>query len=181
MMSQPAKELRARDGFMVAGVVIAFGVVLVVTLGTWKWFVRETAPVVLDWPGGPWGFGAASGLMVVLGSLGAMRLSEGSSRETGLQRAARVAGLAVCGGAAFGVVMYLFASLPGKRCPSYREGCEYIPGTGSAFIACLVTTALMGYTVYRVSNLRAEQRQARERERIRKLRKKGKGKTRKLR
>ncbi len=178
-MSGAAREFRARDAFALAGMVIALGAALVATLGTWKWFVRATAPAVLNWPGGSWGFGALSGLIVVFGSVGALRFSEGSPRETGLQRAGRVAGLTVCCGAAFGVVMYLFASLPGRHCPSYRDGCEYISGTGSALIDCLVTTALVGYAVYRVSSRRAEQRQARERERMRKLRKKGKGKTRK--
>lgn len=177
-MSEPVKEIRARDGFALAGFVIAIGVVLVVALGTWKWFVHETAPVVLDWPGGSWGFGAACGLIVVSGSLGALRFSQSAQRESKLRRARRVAGLTVCGGAAFGAVMYIFGSLPGRRCSIYREGCEYIPGTGSAFVACLVTSAVVGYALHRVINQRAERHQAREHERMRKLRKRGKGKSR---
>jgi hypothetical protein len=177
-MSEPVTEVRARDGFAFAGVVITLGAVVVVALGTWKWFVRETAPAVLNWPGGSWGFGTACGLIVVFGSLGAWRFSEGTSGESRLRRTRRVAGLTMCGGAAVGAVMYIVASLPGRNCPSYRDGCEYIPGTGSVLVACLVTTASVGYTLYRVINVRAERRQELERERMRKLRKKGRGKSR---
>ncbi|WP_461065732.1 hypothetical protein [Streptomyces pseudoechinosporeus] len=79
------------------------------------------------------------------------------------------------------MVMYIFASLPGRNCSSYDDGCEYIPGTGSALIACLATAMLVGWAAYRVGSARAEERQARERERMRKLRKKGKGKSREAR
>ncbi|GAB2982103.1 membrane protein [Streptomyces pseudoechinosporeus] len=181
MMSESSSGFRARDGFALAGVVIALGAVIVVALGTWKWFVRETAPVVLDWPGGSWSFGAVSGLIVVFGSLGAWWFSARNPGESRPQRAGRVAGIAVCGGGAFAMVMYIFASLPGRNCSSYDDGCEYIPGTGSALIACLATAMLVGWAAYRVGSARAEERQARERERMRKLRKKGKGKSREAR
>jgi hypothetical protein len=180
-MSEPEAEFRVRDGFMFAGValaLIALGFVFVVTMGAWKWFVRTSAPAVLNWPGGAWGFGVACGLLVVFGSLGAWRFLERPRGESLPARAGRMAGLTVCVGAAFGAVLYIVASLPGRNCPSYRDGCEYLPGTGSALVTCLGTAALVGYAVYRVGSVRAERRQARERERLRKLRKKGKGKSR---
>lgn len=177
-VSEPEADFRVRDGFALATAVIAFGAVVLVSLGTWKWFVRSTAPAVLDWPGGAWGFGVACGLLVVLGSIGAWRFSKRTPGESRPGRALRVAGLAVCGGGAYGPVMYVFASLPGRSCSSYEDGCEYIPGTGSALVACLGTAAVVGYGVYRVRGVLAERRRALERERLRRLRKKGKGRSR---
>lgn len=181
MVSEQSTGFRVRDGFALVGVVIALGTVVVTALGLWKWFVRATAPAVLNWPGGPWAFGVAAGVVVALGLLGAWRLSELTVKGSQLRRAGHGVGMAVCGGTAFAVLAYVLASLPGKNCPSYRDGCQYIPGTGSALIACLATSALLGWGAYRVANARAEARQTRERERIRKLRKKGKGKVRKTR
>ncbi|MCX5332248.1 hypothetical protein [Streptomyces sp. NBC_00140] len=177
-MSRPEAEFRVRDGFVLAAAVIALGAVALVTLGTWKWFVRRTAPAVLDWPGGSWAFGAVCGLLVVFGSTGVWRFSEKPPRESRPGRALRVAGLAVSGGGAFGSVMYVLASLPGRNCSSYEDGCEYVPGTGSALVACLGTAAVVGYAAYRVRSVRGERRGALERERLRRLRKKGKGKSR---
>jgi hypothetical protein len=177
---QREDRLRVRDGFALAGAVIAFGAVVLVTLGAWKWFVRATASTVVNWPGSSWLFGVVAGAVAVFGSYGAWWLSERTAGEAKLRRAGRVVGMAVCGGAALGVVMYLFASLPGRNCRSNPD-CEYIPGTGSAFFACLVTAAAVGWGLHRVLSARAEQRRARERERMRRLRKKGKGKTRKAR
>jgi len=181
MVSEHSREFRAREGFALVGVVIAFGAVVVTALGLWKWFVRATVPVVLNWPGGSWAFGVAAGVIMALGLLGAWRLSELPVRGAQLRRVGHKFGMTVCGGTAFAVLMYVLASVPGKNCPSYRDGCEYIPGTGSALIACLATSTLLGWGAYRIENARAEARQARERERMRKLRKKGKGKTREAR
>ncbi|MDW4908885.1 hypothetical protein RB628_26960 [Streptomyces sp. ADMS] len=147
-------------------------------LGLWKWFARTTAPAVLNWPGGSWAFGVAAGVIVTLGFLGARWFSELTFRGSRMRRAGHGVGTAICGGTAFAVLMYILASLPGKNCPSYRAGCQYIPGTGSALIACLATSAVLGWGAHYIANARAEERQKRERERIRKLRKKGKGKAR---
>lgn len=181
MVSENSAGFRARDGFAIAGVVIALGSVLVMALGLWKWFVRATVPVVLNWPGGSWAFGIAAGVIVAVGSLGAWWFSARHLGESRLRRAGRGFGMSVCGGTAFAVLMYVLASLPARNCPSYRDGCQYIPGTGSAFIACMATAALLGWGLYRVESARAEVRRTRERERMRKLRKKGKGKARKAR
>ncbi|MGW7208262.1 hypothetical protein [Streptomyces sp. NPDC054837] len=180
-MSEPEAEFRVRDGFALAAAVIALGGAVLVTLwalGTWKWFVRATAPTVVNWPGGSWAFGVACGLIAVFASRGVWRLSARTPGESNLRRARRVAGLTVCCAGVFGPVLYVVASLPGRHCSSYREGCEYIPGTGSALVACLGTAAVVGYAVHRVISGRAERRRDAERERLRRLRKRGKGKSR---
>ncbi|MEU6229467.1 hypothetical protein [Streptomyces sp. NPDC047042] len=177
-MGERGRAFRTWEGFALAGVVIALGAGVVMALGLWKWFARATAPVVVDWPGGSWAFGVAAGVIVTLGFVGARWFSGLASSGSRLRRAGHELGMALCAGTAFAVLMYLLASLPGKNCPSCRDGCEYIPGTGSALIACLLTSALLGWGGYRLQNARAEERRARERERMRKLRKKGKGKSR---
>jgi hypothetical protein len=178
MASEHNREFRAWEGFALAGMVITLGGSVVMALSLWKWFARTTAPVALNWPGGSWAFGVAAGVVVALGFLGASWLSGLAVRGSRLRRVGHGVGTAVCGGTAFAILMYVLASLPGKNCPSYRAGCQYIPGTGSALIACLATSALLGWGAHYIANARAEERQKRERERIRKLRKKGKGKTR---
>ncbi|MEV0218469.1 hypothetical protein [Streptomyces sp. NPDC050704] len=183
MTEKPSGGFRLRDGFGIAGVVIALvvtGAVLLLVLGAWKAFVRETAPFVLDWPGGPWAFGALCGLVSVFGVFYGHRLlmTAPPRREARLPRAARCVVIAGCWGAALASFSYVVGSLPGKNCRSYKEGCAYIPGTGSSLIAYAVAAALVGWLVYRASNARAEERGAQERERLRKLRKKGKGKSR---
>jgi hypothetical protein len=159
--------------------VLGFAAVLLLALRMWKGFVRATAADVLDGPGGPVGFGAVSGAVVLAAALAAWRLSERPpQRASQLRRLARLAGVAVCTAVAFGLPMYLVAALPGRNCPTYREGCEYVPGSAPALLACAVTVTLAGWAAYRIHTTRAEQRRAQERERLRKLRKKGKGKSR---
>ncbi|WAU79086.1 hypothetical protein O1Q96_04550 [Streptomyces sp. Qhu-G9] len=181
MTGQTAGRFRMREGFgLAAGVLLFLGMAAVGLwiLGAGKWFVRETAPVVLDWPGGSWGLGVAFGMVTVLGGFGGLWFWERTTRTTRLRRAARTVGVVACWGPAFGVLMYLLGSLPGRYCSSSEAHCAYIPGSGSALVAYLLTVGLVGWAVRRVTNTRAEKRNARERERLRKLRKKGKGKSR---
>jgi len=176
-----SERSRLRNGFQGTAfvlVLVAAGAVLVLVLGTWKTFVRETAPVILDWPGGSWAVGGLLGLMSVLGTLGGRWLTSGSSDETRLLRTARTLGTAVCWAGAIGSAMYVFTSLPGRNCHSYDSSCRYIPGTGTALIAYLLSAALLGWLVFRRGSAVTEARRTREQERLRKLRKKGKGKSR---
>ncbi|WP_055616589.1 hypothetical protein [Streptomyces phaeochromogenes] len=178
MSGDGGRGFRARDGLGIAGVVIGAGALLLVALGTWKWFVRKSAPWVLDWPGGPWAVGAVFGLIMVAGSIGALRFSAVERGGSKPRRAGRVAGVSICGGLAFGAFMYVLGALPGKNCSSSRLGCEYIPGSGSALVSSVLTAAVVGWLAFRVASARAEAQAARERARMKKLRKKGKGKSR---
>ncbi|MFG2027433.1 hypothetical protein [Streptomyces sp. NPDC048825] len=159
-------------------VLATVGVVLVFGLGTLKWLVRDSAPTLMGWPGGPWAVGAVFGLVTIFGSLGGLRLAPGFSAAAGPRRAFRTAGSGLCWGLAYcsGVYM-LHAFYPGRYCRS-GPSCEYIPGTGSAFLSYAITAGVVGWLLYRWHAARAEERRVRERERMRKLRKKGKGKSR---
>jgi hypothetical protein len=64
------------------------------------------------------------------------------------------------------------AGLPGG---SWAVG-EYIPGSGGALVSSMLTAAVVGWLAFRVSSACAEAQDARERARMKKLRKKGKGK-----
>lgn len=169
----------ARDGFGMAGVmlclVVGMGAILLV-MGMWKRFARETVPTLVDLPGGSWAVGAVLGVITVLGATGALRCAGGASGRTRLARGLHAAGTALCCAAAFGPLFYLLSGLPGKNCRS--ESCAYIPGTGSAFLGYAISAGLMGWLVHRWISARAEEEAARERERVRRLRKKGKGKSR---
>ncbi|MGW0865400.1 hypothetical protein [Streptomyces sp. NPDC002611] len=155
--------------------VVGLGVILLV-MGMWKRFARETVPTLVDLPGGSWAVGGVLGVITVLGAIGALRCSVGTSGRTRLARGLHTAGTAACCTAAFGPLFYLLSGLPGKNCRS--ESCAYIPGTGSAFLAYVISAVLVGWLVYRWISARAEEDAARERERMRRLRKKGKGKSR---
>ncbi|MER7897406.1 hypothetical protein ABTX62_15125 [Streptomyces sp. NPDC096046] len=80
---EPAVDRRsgARDGFGIAGVilclVIGTGVVLLL-MGLWKRFARETIPTLVELPAGSWALGAVLGVITVLGVIGGVRCAAGS-------------------------------------------------------------------------------------------------------
>ncbi|WP_128375977.1 hypothetical protein [Streptomyces cavernae] len=73
-------------------------------------------------------------------------------------------------------VAYIWGFLPNRNCHS--PSCAYIPGSGSALLAYAITAASLGSLTHRVLVGRAEARAAEKRNQLRKLRKKGKGKSR---
>ncbi|MFC8140197.1 hypothetical protein ACFUKV_00265 [Streptomyces paradoxus] len=115
-------------------------------------------------------------MISVLGALGGLRWAPGTSGGTALAHGLRAAGTAVCCAAAFGPFFYLLSGLPAKSCRS--ESCAYVPGTGIAFLAYAVGAGLAGWSIHRWTSARAADQLALERERVRRLRKKGKGKSR---
>ncbi|MFF7795323.1 hypothetical protein [Streptomyces sp. NPDC007991] len=168
-----------RDGFGLAGVILCLVVgtsVILLVMGLWKRFARETVPVLVNLPGGSWALGGALGVITALGAVGCLRSWSGPSGGSRLTRGLRAAGTALCCAAAFGPLFYLLSALPGKNCRS--ASCEYIPGTGTAFLAYVVVVGAVGWLCFRWFDARAKGQAARERERLRKLRKKGKGKSR---
>ncbi|MFC9504913.1 hypothetical protein [Streptomyces sp. NPDC057002] len=182
---KPAEEagthvrFKVRDGFGIAGAMLCLVVVLgaiLLVMGLWKRFARETVPTLVDLPGGSWAVGGVLGVITVLGTTGGLRCAAAASGRTRLARGLNAAGTALCCAAAFGPLFYLLSGLPSKNCRS--EGCAYIPGTGSAFLGYAISAGLVGWLVHRWISARAEEEAARERERLRRLRKKGKGKSR---
>jgi hypothetical protein len=157
---------------------IAVLAVLLLVMGLWKRFARETVPTLVNLPGGSWTIGGALGLISVLGAFGAVRCAAATPGGTRLTRVLRAVGTAACCAATFGPFFYLLGALPGKNCRSYGTSCSYLPGTGSAFLAYVFSAGAVGWFLYRWGGVRHEARAARERERLRKLRKKGKGKSR---
>ncbi|MGX5213395.1 hypothetical protein ACWKT3_32685 [Streptomyces violaceus] len=178
----PHVRFKARDGFGIAGamlcLVVGLGAILLV-MGMWKRFARETVPTLVDLPGGSWALGSVLGAITVLGATGGLRCAAGASGRTRLARGLHAAGTAVCCAAAFGPLFYLLSGLPGKNCRS--ESCAYIPGIGSAFLAYALSAGVVGWLLHRWISTRSEERASQERERLRRLRKKGKGKSRAVR
>ncbi|WP_327317147.1 hypothetical protein [Streptomyces sp. NBC_01235] len=185
-------RFRARDGWGVAGGVLFLAVllgVLLAAMGLWKWFVRMTAPALVDLPGGGWTVGVVLGLLSVAGWAGGAwfsapernRARTGPARtgpaRTGRAIAGAIAG-ALCWTVAFGAPMYVLGALPGRNCRSGATMCAYIPGTGSALLAYAVTASLLGWLWYRRRGAVTAARRAERQARLKRLRKKGKGKSR---
>ncbi|MGW0945101.1 hypothetical protein ACWD4O_21470 [Streptomyces sp. NPDC002623] len=176
-------RFRARDGWGLAGGVLLLAALLAVLLtamGLLKWFVRVTAPVLVELPGGGWTVGAGLGLLSVAGWVGGAWFSA-PERNRGRTRPVRIGrsiGGALCWTAGFGAMMYVLGALPGRNCSSGGAMCDYIPGTGSALLAYAATAALLGYLWYRRRGAVTSAQRAQEQARLKRLRKKGKGKSR---
>ncbi|MFJ8463192.1 hypothetical protein [Streptomyces swartbergensis] len=160
---------------VILGLVVGTGVILLV-MGLGKRFAREAVPLLVDLPGGAWVVGGGLGVFTVLGVAGWLRCASEFSDRPRLTRGLHAVGTAVCCAAAFGLLFLLLSGLPGRNCRS--ESCAYIPGTGSAFLAYVLSAGLVGWLLHRWTNARVKVQAARERERVRRLRKKGKGKSR---
>ncbi|MGK9460502.1 hypothetical protein ACSLFT_10765 [Streptomyces sp. G6] len=156
--------------------------VLVLAIGSMRWFSRHIAPVVYDVPGGSWAVGAALGVLSLVGWAGVVpgRLDGfgGQARTSGPTRVLRVVTRVACVAAVLAPVSVLISGLSGKNCRSYEPGCAYIPGTGPSVLAYVTVAGGVGWLVYLWRRAVIEKRRARERERLRKLRKKGRGKSR---
>ncbi|MFD4522681.1 hypothetical protein ACFWP7_01820 [Streptomyces sp. NPDC058470] len=70
--------------------------VLLWVLAAWKWLVRRTVPVLLEGPGGSWGFGVLSGLVSVAGGVGVVWFFGSGAASSRLRRWGRSAGPPVC-------------------------------------------------------------------------------------
>ncbi|WP_329327362.1 hypothetical protein [Streptomyces luteogriseus] len=171
-----------RDGLGIAGailcLVVGTGLILLLT-GLWKRFARETIPTLVGLPGGSWALGVTLGVITMLGVIGGLRCTSGVLGGTRLTRGLRSAGTAICCAAAFAPLFYLLAGVRARNCRSMS--CAYLPGTGTAFLAYVVTAGLVGWSVHRWTSARAAEQLARERMRVRRLRKKGGGKSRAVR
>lgn len=176
-------EFRARDGWGLAGGVLFAAVIMAVfliALGVVKRVVRATAPVLIDLPGGGWTVGGVLGLLSVAGWAGAAWFSF-PRRHRVRSRSGRLwhaVGGTVGWTVGFGALYYVFGALPGRNCRSGADLCAYIPGTGSALMAYAVTVAVVGLLSYHRYRTVTQALRAEERERLKRLRKKGKGKSR---
>ncbi|MER6165682.1 hypothetical protein [Streptomyces violaceorubidus] len=176
------RRLRVRDGFGLVLFLVVGAAVLVGVFGGARWAARESAPVLYDLPGGSWGVGGVLGLVTLLGWGGAVsgRLASPAANGSGKAPGAVLRRLArgVCTVAAVAPVVFLISGLQGKNCRTYEPDCSYIPGTGPALLVYVGCVAVVGWLTYRRRRAVLEERRAHERERLRKLRKRGKGKSR---
>ncbi|GGZ38677.1 hypothetical protein GCM10010301_08320 [Streptomyces plicatus] len=172
-------RLRKRDVVGLLGCLVVGGAVLVFAIGGTRWYSRHIAPVVYDVPGGSWTVGAGLGLLSLVGWAGLLADWFGDAVGTsGASRAADVVARVGCGAAAVAPIVFLVSGLQGRNCRSYEPGCAYISGTGPAVLVYVAVTGGLGWLFYRRRRAVLDERRARERDRLRKLRKKGKGKSR---
>ncbi|GAA1929630.1 hypothetical protein GCM10009837_64130 [Streptomyces durmitorensis] len=172
---------RTRDGFGIAAfvlVLLALAVGFFWVKGAWRTVIRESPNLIADWPGGAWAFGIMAGVVAVAGTYGGLRASAALQGTMTRRRIARRTATSVCWAVPLLLTLYVLSALPGRNCSSSSPTCREIDGAFPALLAYAITTAVLGWTVYRVSAAREEQRRAAQQTRLRKLRKKGKGKSR---
>lgn len=179
----PRSRSRSRDGFAVAAFVLALLALAAGILwakGAWRTVIRESPSLIADWPGGAWVFGIMAGALAVAGAYGGMWASESHSLQdtNPRRRFARRTATSVCWAVPLLLTLYVLSALPGRNCSSSSPSCEEIEGAFPALAAYVITAAALGWTAYRVRSTREEQRRAAQQQRLRKLRKKGKGKSR---
>ncbi|WP_411099250.1 hypothetical protein [Streptomyces sp. x-45] len=175
------RRFRGRDGVGLVLFVVVGAAVLVGVFGGSRWAARESAPVLYDLPGGSWAVGGILGLVTLLGWGGAVseRLESRAANGSGQAfRLLRGVARGACYLAAVMPVFFLVSGLRGKNCRFYEPGCSYVPGTGPALLVYVGCVAVVGWLTYRRRRAVLEERRAREQERLRRLRKKGKGKSR---
>lgn len=168
-----------RDSLRIAKVILCLVVgmgAILLFVGLGKRVARETVPALVDLPGGPWTAGGVLGAITVLGVAGGLRGASGAPGETRSLRGLRAVTVTFCCLTAFGPLFLLLSGLPGKNCHS--AGCAYIPGTSSALLAYFLGACAVAWPLWRWRRLRAEERAALERQRMQRLRKRGKGKSR---
>ncbi|MEV6884925.1 hypothetical protein [Streptomyces sp. NPDC051135] len=169
---------------MLVSFVAVVGGVVVFGFGGARWAAREGAPALYGLPGGAWGVGGVLGLITLLGWSGALseRLASRDAAGPGKGPGAlRTVARGVCCAAAVAPVFFLFSGLQGKNCRSYEAGCSYVPGTGPALLVYVGCVAVGGWLTHRWRRAARETRRTRERERLRRLRKKGGGRSRAVR
>ncbi|MEU9645131.1 hypothetical protein [Streptomyces sp. NPDC048188] len=169
---------------MLVSFVAVVGLVVVFGFGGARWAAREGAPALYGLPGGAWSVGGVLGLITLLGWSGALseRLASRDAAGPGKGPGAlRAVARGVCCAAAVAPVFFLFSGLQGKNCRSYEAGCSYAPGTGPALLVYVGCVAVGGWLTHRWRRAARETRRTRERERLRRLRKKGGGRSRAVR
>ncbi|WP_237330247.1 hypothetical protein [Streptomyces sp. BA2] len=181
-MTRTQGNSRFRDGFGIAAYVLALLALaagFLLAKGAWRTVIRESPNLIADWPGGPWVFGIVAGVLAVAGAYGGLAVSEApQGTETSPRIAARRMAIAVCWAVPLLLTLYILSALPGRNCDSSSTTCREVEGAFPALLAYAITAAAAGWATYRVRTGREEQRRTAQQARLRKLRKKGKGKSR---
>lgn len=172
---------RSRDGFAVVALVLALLALAAGILwakGAWRTVIRESPNLIAGWPGGAWVFGIMAGALAVAGAYGGMWASAALQGAGARRRIARRTASSACWAVPLLLTLYVLSALPGRNCSSSSPSCEEIEGAFPALLAYVITAGALGWAAYRVRSTREEQRRAVQQQRLRKLRKKGKGKSR---
>ncbi|MEV8318991.1 hypothetical protein AB0Q95_33035 [Streptomyces sp. NPDC059900] len=171
----------ARDGLAVAALVLALLALAAGVLwakGAWRTVIRESPDLIADWPGGAWVFGIMAGAVAVAGACGGLWAADALRGDATPRRIARRVASGVCWALPVIVSAYIISALPGRNCSPSQSTCRQIDGAFPALLTCAVTAAALSWAAYRIRSTLEEQRRAAHQARLRKLRKKGKGKSR---
>ncbi|GGV65331.1 membrane protein [Streptomyces longisporoflavus] len=180
----PRPSSRTRDAFALVAFVLALLALaagFLWTKGAWRAVIRESPNLIADWPGGAWLFGIMAGVLAVAGAYGGLWAADALRGDETPGRVARRAAKGVCWAVPVIVTAYIISALPGRNCSSSSPTCRQVDGAFPALLAYAVTAAALAWAAYRVHSTREEQRRAAHRTRLRRLRKKGKGKSREAR
>ncbi|MGW6062816.1 hypothetical protein [Streptomyces sp. NPDC055189] len=173
-----------RDGFALAAFVLAL---LALAAGflwaksAWRKAIRDSPTLIADWPGGAWVFGIMAGTLAVAGVYGGLWTADALQGNQTPRRIARRVATGVCWALPVIVTAYILSALPARNCNSSQPTCRPIDGAFPALLTYAVTAAALGWAAYRARAAREQERRAAHQARLRKLRKKGKGKSRQAR
>ncbi|MGW7068528.1 hypothetical protein ACWGII_10640 [Streptomyces sp. NPDC054855] len=178
------RRSRTRDGFGIAAFVVVLAALVAGFLwakGAWRTVIREAPDLIAEWPGGAWVFGIMAGVLAVAGACGGLWAADALQGDETPRRIARRVAASVCWALPVIVTAYIISALPGRNCSSSSTTCREIDGAFPALLAYAVTAAALAWATHRFRSTREEQRRAAHQTRLRKLRKKGRGKSRKAR
>ncbi|TJZ56843.1 hypothetical protein FCH28_04820 [Streptomyces piniterrae] len=150
----------------VAGVLIA--------AATPRWLAGQTPDLPTAWPGGPIGFGVSCAVILLSSGYAGWHLYSEIRPDTPHPKLRSTAAIA-CYALAFTTLGYVLGTVPGRHCST---DCTAQPGAGLTIATFVIATAVLGTAAHRIRRTRQERRRAAERERLRKLRKRGKGRSR---
>ncbi|POX36957.1 hypothetical protein C3486_30810 [Streptomyces sp. Ru73] len=157
------------------GLAVVFVGAVLAVVGLPRWLVRRDPGLLEGWVGGPAGFGVTCGLVAVAGAFGGWWISFADTRRTlRIPRAVRRFVGGTGGVVAFFATGLVVGTVRARHCSEY---CTELPGAWVSLLA-FAATSVVGGGLYRGVAASRARREAADRARLRKLRKKGKGRSR---
>ena len=136
------------------------GLLTLAALVSAPWVLRRHPDTVVDWPGGPDGYGLTCGVLSLLGAGAVFGLSPLRPRTPG-RRAARGGGMALGAAVAAVATMYAIIGVGESNC-AHAAACRSVPGAEDAawtyLSTVLVGLLLAGATVTVVLRARRRRR-----------------------
>lgn len=158
------------------GLAVVFGGAVLAVVGLPRWLVRRDPGLLEGWAGGPAGFGVMCGLVALAGAYGGWWIYFTETQRTlRIPRAVRQFAGGAGGVVAFFAAGMVVGAVRARHCSEY---CTEMEGAWGSLLAFAGTLVVVGGGLYRGVTVRRARQEAARRVRLRKLRKRGKGRSR---